>query len=230
MPIGDSVPSGVVTSTESPTTTPSLRARSLPSRMRVGLAVWQPASVVETARVRIAPPMSVTLGSSAGSMPLSVMNAALAGCGDQRLAENRRRGAQRRPAPGASFAASALVVGDAAALPDEDVRVRAEDAIAQLLLQPGHQRQRDDERHDADRHAERRDERDDGDERLLALGEQVAQRDVQLEGDVHASRLRISGNRITSRIDGLLVSSITSRSMPTPSPAVGGRPYSSARM
>ena len=37
------------------------------------------------------------------------------------------------------------------------------------------------------------------------------------------------GNRMTSRIDGLSVSSITSRSMPIPSPAVGGRPDSSAR-
>ena len=40
---------------------------------------------------------------------------------------------------------------------------------------------------------------------------------------------RISGNRMTSRIDGWSVSSITRRSMPIPSPAVGGRPYSSAR-
>ena len=70
------------------------------------------------------------------------------------------------------------------ALPDVDVRGRAEDPIAQLLLEPGHQRQRDDERHHADRHAERRDERDDRDERLLALGEQIAERDVQLEGDM----------------------------------------------
>ena len=35
--------------------------------------------------------------------------------------------------------------------------------------------------------------------------------------------------RITSLIDGLLVSTITSRSIPTPSPPVGGRPYSRAR-
>jgi len=38
------------------------------------------------------------------------------------------------------------------------------------------------------------------------------------------------GKRITSRIDGLSVKSITRRSMPMPSPAVGGSPYSSARM
>ena len=40
----------------------------------------------------------------------------------------------------------------------------------------------------------------------------------------------INGNSMTSLMDGLLVSSMTSRSMPTPSPAVGGSPYSSARM
>ena len=44
------------------------------------------------------------------------------------------------------------------------------------------------------------------------------------------SRFLITGKRITSRIDGLLVRSMTSRSMPTPSPPVGGSPYSSARM
>src|SRR5690606_8952087 len=40
---------------------------------------------------------------------------------------------------------------------------------------------------------------------------------------------RMCGNRITSRMDGELVSSITRRSMPMPSPAVGGMPYSRAR-
>ena len=100
-----------------------------------------------------------------------------------------------------------------------------------LVLQPGHQRQGDHQRHDADRHAERRDERDDGDERLLPLGEQIPQGDVELKGDGSLySRFLINGNSMTSRMDGLLVSSMTSRSMPTPSPAVGGRPYSSARM
>ena len=73
-------------------------------------------------------------------------------------------------------------------VPDVDVRIRADDAVAELLLQTGHQRQRDDERHDADGDAERRDERDDGDERLLPLGEQVAERDVELEGHVHHRR------------------------------------------
>ena len=41
---------------------------------------------------------------------------------------------------------------------------------------------------------------------------------------------RIWGNSSTSRIEWLLVSSITSRSIPMPSPAVGGRPCSRAVM
>ena len=41
---------------------------------------------------------------------------------------------------------------------------------------------------------------------------------------------RISGNSSTSLMDGESVSNITRRSMPIPSPAVGGRAYSSARM
>ncbi len=39
---------------------------------------------------------------------------------------------------------------------------------------------------------------------------------------------RNCGKRITSRIDCALVNSMASLSMPMPSPAVGGRPYSSA--
>jgi hypothetical protein len=41
---------------------------------------------------------------------------------------------------------------------------------------------------------------------------------------------RMWGNRITSRMLGLSVSSITNRSTPIPVPAVGGSPYSKARM
>ena len=40
---------------------------------------------------------------------------------------------------------------------------------------------------------------------------------------------RMCGNNNTSRIDGESVYSITMRSTPRPSPAVGGIPYSSAR-
>lgn len=47
--------------------------------------------------------------------------------------------------------------------------------------------------------------------------------------DSYAS-LRNAGNRITSRMLGLSVSNIMSRSMPTPQPPAGGMPYSSARI
>src|SRR5678815_3940420 len=41
---------------------------------------------------------------------------------------------------------------------------------------------------------------------------------------------RMYGNSSTSRIEAESVNSITRRSMPTPSPPVGGKPTSSARM
>ena len=41
---------------------------------------------------------------------------------------------------------------------------------------------------------------------------------------------RMYGNSSTSRIEAESVNSMTSRSIPTPSPPVGGRPVSSARM
>ena len=48
-------------------------------------------------------------------------------------------------------------------------------------------------------------------------------------GPAQASGRRY-GNSRTSRMDGESVNSMTRRSMPTPSPAAGGMPYSSARM
>src|SRR5581483_9145030 len=44
---------------------------------------------------------------------------------------------------------------------------------------------------------------------------------------IHSGRM--CGKRMTSRMEGESVKNITSRSMPTPRPAVGGIPYSSAR-
>ena len=82
-------------------------------------------------------------------MPLIWIGTASRDAGDQRLAEDRRRRADDvRHLP--QLVGLGAVVGDAAGLPDVDVRVRAEDAVAQLLLQAGHQRQRDDQRHHAD--------------------------------------------------------------------------------
>ena len=69
---------------------------------------------------------------------------------------------------------------------------------------------------------------------------QVADRDPPLEpgrqpqqlaqsGRRHRYSGRMAGKRITSRMEGWPVSSMSSRSTPTPSPPVGGIPYSRAR-
>jgi len=78
--------------------------------------------------------------------------------GNEALTENRRRRADD-VGDLAQLVSFGAVVGDAAGVPDVDVRIRADDAVPELLLEAGHQRQRDDERHDADRHPERGDER-----------------------------------------------------------------------
>src|SRR2546427_2101673 len=74
---------------------------------------------------------------------------------------------------------------------------------------------------------EQRDERDEGEERARA-GAEVAEPDEQLPAHGAPSGRRC-GKRITSRIEVAPVSSMTRRSMPMPSPAVGGIPCSSAR-
>ena len=80
---------------------------------------------------------------------------------------------------------------------------------------------------DTDRDAPHRDPRDERQEAAAPFRREVAPRDVP--GEPHRYSALIVGNRITSRIDGWFVSSIQRRSMPMPSPPVGGMPYSSAR-
>ena len=72
---------------------------------------------------------------------------------------------------------------------------------------------------------------------LELLGERCLPRGLEAnpisggaQGQPLRSLGRIKGNNSTSRMDGESVSSITSRSTPMPSPAVGGRPYSKAVM
>jgi hypothetical protein len=102
---------------------------------------------------------------------------------DQRFSENGRPG----PDDALDFLKLldlGLVVLDSTRLPYVDVGHRPEDAVAQLALQSGHQRERDHERHDAHGHAQRRDERNEGDERLLPARKQVPKRDEELESHV----------------------------------------------
>ena len=87
MPIGDSVPCGVSTVTESPTATPSFAARSLPSRMPSSIvrAAWRRAS--SRLPLRIAP---ADVGDARLERRIDALDA------DELL---RRRRADRAPCP-----------------------------------------------------------------------------------------------------------------------------------
>ena len=130
---------------------------------------------------------------------------------------------------------------------DPEVGVGHEDAVAQVVAQTVHHAEHHDERHDADRDAADRDHGAER-ERPRPAAPQVPHGDPALRGaraaGAHGRGLaweagarrrhhpsgRMAGKRITSRMEGWSVSTISSRSTPTPSPPVGGMPYSSARM
>jgi hypothetical protein len=57
--------------------------------------------------------------------------------------------------------------------------------LAQLPFQPVHDRQDHDERHHAQAHAQQRDPRDEGDEKLVGASPYVAQADEQGQGIQH---------------------------------------------
>src|SRR3989442_9748159 len=112
------------------------------------------------------------------------------------------------------------------------MRVGRDDRVADAVLKPGHDGEHDDERGHAEEDAAHADPDEEREVGAAATRGQVAQAEEQLERQaaLHGeppSRRRC-GNRITSRIEGWLASSIVSRSRPIPSPAPGGMPYSSA--
>ena len=89
-------------------------------------------------------------------------------------------------------------VADRARVRDHhDVRVEPEDTVAQILLEPGHHREHDVERHDADHDADDGDHRDEGNERLFAACAQVAQADHQLV--THGSRFSAARGAVVER-------------------------------
>ena len=93
------------------------------------------------------------------------------------------------------------------------------------VLKTREERERDDERGDAEREPDDRDRRDEGDVRARRRdAAEVAQRDGGLEPQ--ASPARPEERKEDDVPDRVAVGqSIVSRSMPTPSPAVGGMPY-----
>ena len=91
-----------------------------------------------------------------------------------------------------------------------------------MRLEPGEERERADEGRDAEDEPDERGRRDDPDLRVAPRGEEVAAGEEGFRQ--RAAFGRMSGKRMTSRIEREPVKSMASRSMPTPSPAVGGIP------
>ena len=124
-----------------------------------------------------------------------------------------------------------LLVGSegAAGLEDQDVGVDAEDLVLQLLGEAGHHPDDDDQGHDPHGHPGGGDEGAERQEAFLTFDspEEAQGHEGFKKTQDYLSGLS-SGNRMTSRMEGESVRSITRRSMPMPSPAVGGRPCSRA--
>ncbi len=98
-----------------------------------------------------------------------------------------------------------------------------------MRLKPGKKSKRKDQSRDAQREPEEGRARDNADLRLPAARREkpAGQEECDQEAPFGLTG-RMRGNRMTSLIDGEFVKSIASRSMPIPSPAVGGIPYESA--
>ena len=101
----------------------------------------------------------------------------------------------------------------------EQVRRLGEEASPDVRLEAREKRERHDERRDAEQEPEERRERDDPHLRVAPRREEISLGEEERD---HFGR--ISGKRITSRMEWEFVKSIARRSMPTPSPAVGGIP------
>ncbi len=71
-----------------------------------------------------------------------------------------------------------------------------------------------------------------GNKDLLPLGPEITQADKEFVGHQcpPSSFVLMWGKRMTSRMEALSVKSMTSRSIPIPSPAVGGMAYSRVRI
>ena len=127
------------------------------------------------------------------------------------------------------------------------MRIGGDDSPLDAVLKPRHDGEHDDEGAHPEKHAAHADPYEQREVGPLATRTQIAQGEEQLEGQAapahdasgsssspaawaEAGRSRRRwGKRITSRMEAELVKSMASRSIPMPSPAVGGTPYSRAR-
>ncbi len=97
------------------------------------------------------------------------------------------------------------------------------EARSDVGLKPRQEREGENERRHAEDEPDESRRRDDAHLRVPARGEEVAAGEKDLD-QRPVPFGRMSGKRMTSRIDREFVKSIARRSIPTPSPAVGGIP------
>src|SRR5262249_1878129 len=125
------------------------------------------------------------------------------------------------------------VVGDAVGTVFQEnrhVRLGAQKFLLQVVTKACGYCKRDDQCRHACDHTKNGNESDQGNDSLLALGSEVSNGNHEFEFHKNIRAIRGSysglrcGKRITSRIEVELVNNIVSRSMPIPSPAVGGMP------
>jgi len=107
------------------------------------------------------------------------------------------------------------------------MRLCAQELGRDVILKAVHHGKDYDQRHDADGYAYHGQTGSKADEALALLGPEIFLGNDELESQ-DDSPFRSRGKRMTSLMEGLSVKSITSRSMPMPSPAAGAMPYSSA--
>src|SRR3989339_1283424 len=110
--------------------------------------------------------------------------------------------------------------------------ISTQDLIAQIFLKPSHYCQDNDQGHYPYCYPRNRDPGNEGNKSLFSSGLQVSKANIQFVR--HNLNYGVSsfncGKRITSLIEGESVKTITSLSIPIPSPAVGGIPYSKAQI
>src|SRR5262249_34822646 len=110
---------------------------------------------------------------------------------------------------------------------DANVRAADENFLTKVGLEPVHHADDHDERTHGDRHPADRDQADERHEPRAPPASEISPRNRQLQPRHHSGRS--VGKRITSRMFGVFVRYMNRRSMPIPTPPIGGMPYSMAR-
>ena len=170
------MPSGEISVILPPTATPSRRASrspmatpSSPKSASEPATIWSAISL----RARMSSGrMPRTSAPAAAPAPVAITWPSTSGVA---LDDARAPCAPSPPSASKSVSVAPVAI-------DAEMAVEAEDAADQIGAEPVHHRHDDDQRRDAERDAQQREDRDDRDEPFLAPRPQIAERDHPLEG------------------------------------------------